>query len=677
MAWFRIPRSLRTYLIVGLIITVAVLTFSTSKMLRVDATDTRSTFPFLMIGNKQHSGGITATAVENLGLDTGQLLSSSWPPRELQENSKSDIHTTKANLDDTISTVSGSSSSSSSSSISSISSSSGKDSQLSNSSPETYSDTIVISPIPATSSVVSVLQNNSSDFTRHLLINNAGQRDMDIKKFDTAKPPTQVQLYFPPLNSSSTPTGRSMRNLSTQSIEQAEYRRNFVKEMMKHAWHGYATYAWGYNELRPVSKMPHTESIFGGEKLGASIVDGIDTLYIMGLTDEYLAARAWIENNLDFNKYDIDLSVFETNIRYVGGLLSIYALTKDQMFLNKAVQIADKLLPAFDTPSSIPYSNINIRTGYARNHDWAYGAAILSEFGSMHLEFIYLSHVTGDPKYREKVFKVREAIKRAVPRQDGLYNNYINTETGQWLTRPTHISMGALGDSFYEYLIKAYVQSDGQDVEAYQMYMDAIRAYENKLIFTSTQSRLVYFAELKDTSINHKMDSLACFSGGMLALGAVKSEEPVKSRHMTLASGISNTCHEACIRSKSHLAPETFVFSNRADAVAYGPSEKYYILRPEILESYFYMWRFTHDPKYRAWAWDFIEALERYCKTEGGYSGLRNVYQPVIKDDVQQSFFFAEVMKYLYLIFTDDNILSFDDWVFNTEAHPLPILKQN
>lgn len=463
---------------------------------------------------------------------------------------------------------------------------------------------------------------------------------------------------------------------SANTTGQDVYRANFIRDMTKHAWHGYATYAWGFNEVRPVSKLPHTESVFGGEKLGASIVDGIDTLYIMGLNEEYLAARSWIENNLDFNKYYADLSVFETNIRYVGGLLSTYALTKDQMFLDKAIHIADKLLPAFNSQSGIPHSNINIRTGYAQNHDWAYGSAILSEFGSMHLEFIYLSHVTGDPKYRDKVLKVREVIKKAVPRQDGLYNNYISTETGQWLTRPTHVSMGALGDSFYEYLIKAYIQSDGQDVEAYQLYMDAMKAFENKLIFTSAQSKLVYFAELKDTSINHKMDSLACFSGGMLAMGAIKSDEPTKSRHMSLAQGIANTCHESCIRSKSHLGPETFVFSSRADAVAYGPSEKYYILRPEILETYFYLWRLTHDQKYRDWAWDFAQALERHCKSEGGYSGLRNVYQPAIKDDVQQSFIFAETFKYLYLIFSDDKILSLDNWVFNTEAHPLPILKR-
>lgn len=605
---------------------VAIFAFSTSKMIRVDASDTKSAFPFLMIGNKQQSANTPSVEATGLGISTTSH------GRNVQDGPMLDFHTT------------------------SVSSSSDSQSNLK---PETSSDTIVISPLPATIS----LQKTTNGF--------------DMRSDDTtstAKQPVQSLLYFPSFNSSD--SSRFMRDSTTQDIEQAEYRRNFVREMMKHAWRGYATYAWGYNEVRPMSKLPHTESIFGSEMLGASIVDGIDTLYIMGLKDEYLAARTWIENNLDFNKYDLELSVFETNIRYVGGLLSIYALTKDQMFLNRAVQIADKLLPAFDTPSGVPNSNINLRTSFARNHDWAYGAAILSEFGSMHLEFIYLSHVTGDPKYREKVLKVREAINKAVPRSDGLYNNYMNTDTGQWLTRPTHISMGALGDSFYEYLIKSYVQSDGQDTQAYQMYTDAIKAYENKLIFTSTQSRLVYFAELKDTSINHKMDSLACFSGGMLALGATKSEEPTKSRHMSIGSGIANTCHESCIRTKSHLGPETFVFSNRADAVAYGPSEKYYILRPEILETYFYMWRYTHDPKYRAWAWDFVEALERYCKSEAGYSGLRNVYQPAIKDDVQQSFFLAEVLKYLYLIFSEDNIVSLDDWVFNTEAHPLPILKQ-
>lgn len=666
MAWFRIPRSFRTYLIVGLIITVAILTFSTSKMIRVDASDPKSTFPFLMISNnnnnKQQPSGATASAIDYpASLDSGKNLATLQDQiiNNHHDSHKLDIHTTSVGgglIEQQRNNLNGSFD---------------DDKTRFNNKDETFSDTIVISPLPIkTTTTNNTKQQPTMDSIQQKAYNSTN--NFNIYSNNTTKEPGLSLVY------SNLPSARSLRQSNTQNIDYTDtYRKNYIRDMMKHAWSGYATYAWGFNEVRPVSKTPHTESIFGGEKMGASIVDGIDTLYIMGLKDEYMAARTWIENNLDFNKFEVDVSVFETNIRYVGGLLSIYALTKDQLYLNKAVQIADKLLPAFETPSNIPNSNVNLRTGYSHNHDWAYGAAILSEFGSIHLEFLYLSHATGDPKYREKALKIRDTIRKAVPRSDGLYNNYMSVDNGQWLTRPTHISMGGLGDSFYEYLIKAYVQSNGQDTEAYQMYIDAIKAFETKLIFTSNQSKLTYFAELKDTYINHRMDSLACFSGGMLALGATLSEEPTKSTHMTLASGIANTCHESCIRSKSHLGPETFVFSNRADATAYGPSEKYYLLRPEILETYFYMWRYTHDPKYRAWAWDFVEALERYCKAEGGYSGLRNVYQPVIKDDVQQSFFLAEVLKYLYLIFSNDDVVSLDKWVFNTEAHPLPIMGRN
>lgn len=651
MAWFRMPRSFRTYLIVGLLITVAILTFSTSKMIRVDASDPRSTFPFFMSNQNYHSG-TSSSGPDNDGSKSmpdhisqsstihssdgnGKLISAS-SHSEPPFNSKLDYHSYTASLSTSV-----------------------HDNHELNTKPEISSDIIVVSPL-----------STNKQSSLHKTTDDANQNSNQTSSKSISQRFIKTFVELPSFDSTAV---HPLTINASLYRGPDEYRKNFVRDMMRHAWHGYATYAWGYNEVRPISKLPHTESIFGAEKLGASIVDGIDTLLIMGLDEEYKAARSWIENNLNFDK-DIDLSVFETNIRYVGGLLSVYSLTEDRMFLDKAVQCADKLLPAFDTPSGIPYSNINLRAGIARNHDWSYNAAILSEFGSMHLEFIYLSELTGNPKYRDKVLKIRDTIRRAVPRSDGLYNNYINTDTGQWLTRPTHISMGALGDSFYEYLIKSYVQSRKKDTEAYDMYIEAIKAFENKLIFTSTQSKLVYFAELKDLAINHKMDSLACFSGGMLALGAMKSSEPLRSRHLSLADGIANTCHESCIRSKSHLGPESFIFTNRADAVAYSPSDKYYILRPEILETYFYMWRYTHDPKYRAWAWDFVEALERYCKVEGGYSGLRNVYQPVVKDDVQQSFFLAEVLKYLYLIFSDDNTLSLDFWVFNTEAHPLPIL---
>ena len=107
------------------------------------------------------------------------------------------------------------------------------------------------------------------------------------------------------------------------------------------------------------------------------------------------------------------------------------------------------------------------------------------------------------------------------------------------------------------------------------------------------------------------------------------------------------------------------------------------MLRPETAESYFIMWRITHDEKYREWGWQMIQALDKHCKSKdgGGYSGIRNVWSHsdsnVQKDDVQQSWFLAETLKYLYLLFCDDDVISLDKWVFNTEAHPLPIKGQN
>jgi len=143
---------------------------------------------------------------------------------------------------------------------------------------------------------------------------------------------------------------------------------------------------------------------------------------------------------------------------------------------------------------------------------------------------------------------------------------------------------------------------------------------------------------------------------------------------MHLARQIGYTCHESYIRTDTGIGPESFRFTNEFEAMTINERDKYYILRPEVIEGWFYLWRTTKDPKYREWCWTAAEAIERYCKVEVGYSGIRNVYtRSVAHDDVQQSFFLAETLKYLYLTFTDDTVMPLDKWVFNTEAHPFPI----
>ncbi|KAL2311327.1 hypothetical protein Nmel_003027 [Mimus melanotis] len=276
------------------------------------------------------------------------------------------------------------------------------------------------------------------------------------------------------------------------------------------------------------------------------------------------------------------------------------------------------------------------------------------------------------------------------------------------LHQEDHTSVGGLGDSFYEYLLKAWLMSDKMDTEARKMYDDAIEAIEKHLIRKSNGG-LTFIGEWKNGHLERKMGHLTCFAGGMFALGADGSRDDKAGHYLQLGAEIAHTCHESydrttrededycadCEKAKDltgeeaasdfivglevsqalKLGPEAFKFDGGVEAVAVRQNEKYYILRPEVIETYWYMWRFTHDPKYRQWGWEATQAIDKYCRVSGGFSGVKDVYSSSpTYDDVQQSFFLAETLKYLYLLFSNDDLLPLDNWVFNTEAHPLPVL---
>uniref|UniRef100_A0A4W6C5J3 alpha-1,2-Mannosidase n=1 Tax=Lates calcarifer TaxID=8187 RepID=A0A4W6C5J3_LATCA len=382
-------------------------------------------------------------------------------------------------------------------------------------------------------------------------------------------------------------------------------RREKVKEMMKFAWDNYKRYAWGKNELRPLTRNGHIGNMFGGLR-GASVIDSLDTLYIMGLMEEYNDAKEWVQTSLDLNSNG-EASLFEVNIRYVGGLLSAYYLTGEELFKNKAVELGEKLLP--------------------------------------------------------------------IEKPHGLYPNFLSPVSGNWVQH--HVSIGGLGDSFYEYLIKSYLMSDKTDDDAKKMYYSALEAIEANLVQKSPGG-LTYMAEWRGGILDHKMGHLACFSGGMIGIGADDGAPEKRQHYLDLAAEITHTCHESYARSATKLGPEAFRFDGGAEATATRLSDRYYILRPEVIESYMYMWRLTHDPKYREWGWEAVEALEEHCRVESGFSGIRDVYTMTVShDNMQQSFFLSETLKYLYLLFSDDDLLPLEDWVFNTEAHPLPIIRKS
>ncbi|XP_055968548.1 mannosyl-oligosaccharide 1,2-alpha-mannosidase IB [Sorex fumeus] len=448
-------------------------------------------------------------------------------------------------------------------------------------------------------------------------------------------------------------------------------KREKIKEMMKHAWDNYRLYGWGHNELRPIARKGHSTNIFGSSQMGATIVDALDTLYIMGLHEEFQDGKKWIKDNLDFS-VNSEVSVFEVNIRFIGGLLAAFYLSGEEIFKIKAVQLAEKLLPAFNTPTGIPWAMVNLKSGVGRNWGWASaGSSILAEFGTLHMEFVHLSYLTGDPVYYQKVMHIRKLLQK-MDRPNGLYPNYLNPRTGRW--GQYHTSVGGLGDSFYEYLLKAWLMSDKTDHDARRMYDEAIEAIEKHLIKKS-RGGLTFIGEWKNGHLEKKMGHLACFAGGMFALGADGSQMDKAGHYLELGAEIAHTCHESYDRTALKLGPESFKFDGAVEAVAVRQNEKYYILRPEVIETYWYLWRFTHDPRYRQWGWEAALAIEKYCRVSSGFSGVKDVYSSTpTHDDVQQSFFLAETLKYLYLLFSGDDLLPLDHWVFNTEAHPLPVL---
>jgi hypothetical protein len=449
-------------------------------------------------------------------------------------------------------------------------------------------------------------------------------------------------------------------------------RQEAVKKAMKHAWDAYVQHAWGKDELKPVSKS-HQNWL----DIGLTIVDSLDTLWIMGLKDEFQKARDWVANELSFEK-NRDVSTFETSIRVFGGLLSAYDLSRDKMFLQKAKDIGDRLLKAFDSsPLGIPLSQVHLTSGRASLASWTGGRAILSEIGTLQLEYVYLAKHLGEPKYAERVLNIFEVLHKHNKEQQlhGLYPVYVNVNNGQ---QSGHVTLGALGDSYYEYLLKMWLLTDKKVPRFREMYDEATAAIAERMVKKTTPAGLWYFAELSDATGHGtaaKMDELACFAaGGMFGYGA---QGATFERDRLIAKEVTSFCHEMWFRMASGIAPEWVNCASDHDFTP-GAGGAHYLLRPETIETYFYMWRLTRDPKYRDWAWEAFQAIERSCRVDsGGYSGVRDVTQATggVKDDLQQSFFLAETLKYFYMVFSDDSV-SLDDVVFGTEAHPVSIFKE-
>ena len=163
--------------------------------------------------------------------------------------------------------------------------------------------------------------------------------------------------------------------------------------------------------------------------------------------------------------------MFESTIRLLGGLLAAYDLTKASVYLDKANDIGSRMLPAFNTPSGYPQvvhsfsylisqASVNFHTGYATNPGWTGGKALLAEVGTVSIEYLYLAHATGNKNYKKKIDKVYSTLQ-SIPTWDGLLSTFMNAGSGRM--EGGVFTMSGCADSYYEYLIKMWIQSGKKD----------------------------------------------------------------------------------------------------------------------------------------------------------------------------------------------------------------------
>ncbi|KAK9766988.1 hypothetical protein K7432_003505 [Basidiobolus ranarum] len=391
-------------------------------------------------------------------------------------------------------------------------------------------------------------------------------------------------------------------------------RQNQIQEAFLHAWNGYKLHAFGHDELTPVTNSS-TDKFNGW---GATIVDALDTLWIMGLTEEFDLAKEHVAT-LDFSDSE-DVNFFETTIRYLGGLLSAYELSEDPLFLEKANELGTLLIVAFDSPTGIPYNFIDFKSGKLRNSKWSNECSILAEIGSVQLEYRRLSELTGNPTFHKKAQEVINILDKSVTSYRGLYPILIHPEDG--LFRPSRVSFGAMGDSFYEYLIKQYILSGEADDQYRRMYTQSIDNLKKYMVSTTDRRTFVGELDTRSKNLFTVMDHLACFIPGMLALGSRTLNRP---GDLTLAKSLAETCYSAYHISPSGVAPEKISWvpepsdryyrllepKTRAQAKEHGLyfEVSYYLLRPETVESLFVLYRVTGDRKYQV----SLACVFRHC----------------------------------------------------------------
>ncbi|KAH9876810.1 hypothetical protein IAQ61_002171 [Plenodomus lingam] len=502
-----------------------------------------------------------------------------------------------------------------------------------------------------------------------------------------------------------------------------ETRAKSVKSAMRHTFWKYREQAWGCDDVLPVSGG-NSSSRNGW---GAFIVDSASTLALMGLWDELSHS---IEHILaiDFNQTTDLVDPFETTIRYLGGLLSIVDLYDAGMIpetvvhdeardliLEHAVTLAEKLAPAYDTPTGLPWPRVDFGTGQGEPHpsfifhddpgkrQYDHPVVGPARAGSSILENRVLTRLTGDAIYaRNSTLAWAPLVwSKWITPWAGMVDGPIDIMTGEPVRRAKHWDGGH--DSYYEYLVKMTLLAPPSDshLDVYKKrFLDAAYSLRTHLASRSAPAsqhpmQHLYIGRQQDTVYENIQGHLACFAPGTILLASKAYSQPSLR---TFALALLEGCRHSYTSTPSKIGPETWSWipkfgyedptfqpenaQQRKQAMETGiwSTDPVYKGRPEYVESLFYAWRITGEQRYRDWAWEAFAAMENHCKAPFGYAQLADVYSVKDSDgsnwiDMQESFWAAETLKYLFLTFTDVEVASLDSWVFSTEGHPLRMIR--
>ncbi|KAL7931295.1 glycoside hydrolase family 47 protein [Trichoderma chlorosporum] len=519
--------------------------------------------------------------------------------------------------------------------------------------------------------------------------------------------PTTSAVKYPKIQTSFAKESSEARKIRLE-------RQLAVKDVFSKCWASYREHAWTADELAPVSggkKNP-----FGG--WAATLVDALDTLWIMGMKPEFDAAVD-AAHAIDFTKTALEeVNVFETNIRYLGGFLSAYDLSGDSRLLDKAVEVGEMLYKAFDTPNRMPITRWDIHAAMAGEKQEAAAGVLVAEVGSLSMEFTRLSMVTRDPKWFDAVQRIMDGMaaqqnSTALP---GLWPLVVSAQ-GEIYNKGDAFTMGAMADSVYEYLPKMSALIGGQLPMYQEMYENAATTAAKHNLFrpmTPNNDDILISGSVKAengvVTLDPQGQHLVCFLGGLMALGGKMFNRP---QDLSAATKLVDGCVWAYKALPHGIMPETFHMlpcpSTDAAACAWDEAawkkevvrrandagdssadaiiardrlppgftsipDRRYILRPEAIESVFVLYRATGRADLPGAAWDMFRAVNATTSTALANSAVWDVTAPrdqlPERADSMESFWLGETLKYFYLVFSEPGTISLDEYVFNTEAHP-------